>query len=161
MSRCRRVSGVNAKLTEGYSLSRLLTVVAIVIGLQTTTPASAREISGTAYVRDADTIVVAGTPIRLNGIDAPENSNRYGREATSFMERLLRGENVTCLLNGDRTYDRWVGTCYIDVDGAPVDLGAIVVANGHALDCRRYSGGRYRSLEPPGARSRLRQADYC
>jgi len=125
------------------------------------TAVEARQVTGTSYVRDADTVVVAGTPVRLNGIDAPETSNRYGREAKSFMERLLRGQTVTCELNGDRTYDRWVGTCFIDVDGQFVDIGAIVIANGHALDCRRYSGGRYRALEPAGARSRLRQANYC
>ncbi len=123
--------------------------------------AHAREVSGTARVRDADTIVVAGTPVRLNGIDAPENSTRVGKDATNFMKRLLRGETVACSLNGERTYDRWVGVCYIDVDGLWSDIGVIVVANGHALDCRRYSGGRYRSFEPSGARQRLRQASYC
>jgi endonuclease YncB( thermonuclease family) len=102
-----------------------------------------------------------GTPVRLNGVDAPETSTRYGRNAKAFMERLLRGEGVVCDLNGERTYDRWVGTCYISVEGQWTDIGAIVIANGHALDCRRYSGGRYRSLEPAGARSRLPQASYC
>jgi endonuclease YncB( thermonuclease family) len=125
------------------------------------TVAEAREVRGTAYVRDADTVVVAGTAVRLNGVDAPETSNRYGREAKSFMERTLRGRTVICDLNGERTYDRWVGTCFIEVDDGYVDIGAIVIANGHALDCRRYSGGRYRSLEPSGARSRLRQANCC
>lgn len=32
-------------------------------------------------VRDVDTIVVAGTPIRLNGGDGPETSTRIGKEA--------------------------------------------------------------------------------
>lgn len=123
--------------------------------------AEARQIVGTAYVRDADTIVVAGTPVRLNGVDAPETSTRYGRAAKTFMERLLRGEEVVCDLNGERTYDRWVGTCFILVNGQWSDIGSIIVANGHALDCRRYSDGRYRSLEPAGARSRLPQANYC
>ena len=123
--------------------------------------ALAREISGTARVRDADTIVVAGTPVRLNGIDAPENSTRAGRDATNFMKRLLRSETVACTLNGEKTYDRWVGVCYIAVDGQWSDIGAIVIANGHALDRRRFSGGRYRSFEPSGVRQRLRQARYC
>jgi micrococcal nuclease len=61
------------------------------------------------------------------------------------------------LLNGERTYDRWVGVCYLDGQ----DIGAIAVANGHALDCRRYSGGRYRDLEIPAARSRIQRAGYC
>ena len=32
-------------------------------------------------VRDVDTIIVAGTAVRLNGVDGPETSTRYGREA--------------------------------------------------------------------------------
>jgi micrococcal nuclease len=46
-----------------------------------------------------------------------------------------------------------------ELDGQ--DIGAIAVANGHALDCRRYSGGRYRDLETPAARSRIQRAGYC
>ena len=108
-------------------------------------------------VRDVDTIVVAGTPVRLNGLDGPETSTRVGREARSFMTRLVRGETVNCQLNGQRTYDRWVGICYLGGQ----DLAAIAVANGHALDCRRYSGRRYRDLETTAARSRIWRAGYC
>ena len=108
-------------------------------------------------VRDVDTIVVAGTPVRLNGLDGPETSTPIGREARAFMDRLVRGETVTCRLNGERTYDRWVGVCFLDGR----DVGAIAVANGFALDCARYSGGRYRDLETPAARSRIGRARYC
>ena len=108
-------------------------------------------------VRDVDTILVAGTPVRLNGLDGPELSTRIGQEARAFMTRLVRGETVTCRLNGERTHDRWVGVCFLDGE----DIGAIAVANGHALDCRRYSGGRYRDLETPAARSRIGRASYC
>ena len=139
-------------------------VFAAVLGavVLASSPIAARgALKGTAYVRDADTIVVAGVPVRLNGVDAPENSNRAGRDATAFMKRLLRGRVVTCDLNGERTYDRWVGICFIEDEGRAVDIGAVLVSRGYALDCRRYSGGRYRALEPPGARSRLSQASYC
>jgi len=142
------------------NLKHLLTVFTVVLCFSASS-VTAREITGRAYVRDADTVVVTGIPVRLNGVDAPELSNRYGRAAKAFMERLLRGERVVCDLNGDRTYDRWVGTCFIERNGNWVDIGALVIANGHALDCQRYSGGRYRSLEPAGARSRLPQANYC
>lgn len=123
------------------------------------TPALADQVleGRVTVVRDVDTIVVAGTPIRLNGLDGPETSTRVGREARAFMTRLVRGETVTCRLNGERTHDRWVGLCYLDGQ----DIGAIAVANGHALDCRRYSGGRYRDLETPAARSRIGRARYC
>lgn len=109
------------------------------------------------HVRDADTIVVDGTPVRLNGVDAPELKTRSGKDAKRWMVNYLRGKDVSCDLNGKRTYDRWVGVCYVD----GVDVGGAVIAAGHALDCRRYSGGRYRHLETPAAKSRIRRAGYC
>jgi len=131
---------------------------ALLIALLATPALADRILEGrVTVVRDVDTIVVAGTPVRLNGLDGPEVSTRSGREARTFMTRLVRGETVTCQLNGERTHDRWVGVCYLDGQ----DIGAIAVANGHALDCRRYSGGRYRELETPAARSRITRAGYC
>jgi endonuclease YncB( thermonuclease family) len=123
------------------------------------TPAHAeRVIEGrVTVVRDVDTIVVAGTPVRLNGLDGPETSTRVGQAARSFMVRLVRGKTVTCRLDGTRTYNRWVGICYLDGR----DIAAIAVANGHALDCRRYSGGRYNDLETRAAQSRIWRAGYC
>ncbi|MHA7826210.1 MAG: hypothetical protein ACX93P_01455 [Roseovarius sp.] len=53
------------------------------------TPADARQIDRTAYVSDADTIMVVGTSVRLNGGDVLETSTRDGRTAESFLERLL------------------------------------------------------------------------
>lgn len=130
----------------------------IFLGLLSGPAFADRTIEGrVTVVRDVDTIIVAGTPVRLNGLDGPETSTRIGREARAFMVRLVRGETVTCQLNGERTYDRLVGICYLGGQ----DIAAIAVANGHALDCRRYSGGRYRDLETPAARSRIRRAGYC
>ncbi len=106
-------------------------------------------------VRDVDTIIVAGTVVRLNGVDGPETSTRYGREARAFMTRLVQEGTLTCVLNGERTYDRWVGVCFIDRE----DTGAI--ASGFTLHCRRYSVGSYRDLETREARSRLDRASYC
>lgn len=108
-------------------------------------------------VRDVDTIVVAGTPVRLNGVDGPERSTPAGREATFFMQRLVGGKRITCELNGERTYDRWVGVCYLEGK----DIGAMAIAEGQALDCPRYSGGRYGGLETRAARSRIQRAGYC
>jgi endonuclease YncB( thermonuclease family) len=132
---------------------------AVLLSLLLSGPALAdRTIEGRVIVvHDVDTIVVAGTTVRLNGVDGPEVSNRAGRDARTFMTRLVRGEMVSCDLNGERTYDRWVGVCYLNGQ----DIGAIAVADGHALDCRRYSGGRYRDLETPAARSRIQRAGYC
>lgn len=120
---------------------------------------AAQTVSGkVTKVRDADTMVVKGVPIRLNGVDAPENGTKAGNEATSAMNRFVHGKTLNCELNGDRTHDRWVGVCLTE-EGH--DIGAVMIANGYALDCAQYSGGRYRDLEPAGARSRLSQARYC
>ena len=113
--------------------------------------------AGTLTIRDADTIVVDGTPVRLNGVDAPELKTRAGKSAKRWMVNYLAGKSVECQLNGERTYDRWVGVCYADGE----DIGAAVIAAGHALDCRRYSGGRYSHLETPEAKARIRRAGYC
>lgn len=101
--------------------------------------------AGAAQIRDADTIVVDGTPVRLQGVDAPELGTRAGQAAKRWMVHFLRGKEVRCEL----TYDRWVGVCF--TDGG--DIGAAVIGVGHALDCARYSGGRYqRDLRRPQQR---------
>lgn len=142
---------INARACSGLLIGALFSL--------TLTPAQAeRSIEGrVTVVRDVDTIVVAGTPVSLNGLDGPETSTRAGQEARNFMVRLVRGKAVTCRLDGSRTYDRWVGVCHLDGR----DIAAIAVASGHALDCRRYSGGRYRDLEIRAAQSRIRRAGYC
>lgn len=139
-------------------MNRILTVMLIVLVSAASASQARSTVEGrVTQVRDGDTIVVAGVPIRLNGVDAPELGTRAGNSARAFMVRLTRGKTVTCRLNGDRTYDRWVGICFAEGQ----DIAAALIANGYALDCRRYLGGRYRSLEPGGARARLPQARYC
>ncbi|PSL17311.1 hypothetical protein CLV88_11984 [Shimia abyssi] len=116
-----------------------------------------RTIEGHARVRDVDTVVVAGVPVRLDGVDGPELGTRTGNAAKRWMVEYLRGKTVTCKLNGERTYDRFVGRCH---EGGN-DIGAAAISAGHAFDCRRYSGGRYRHLETPAAKSRIPRSAYC
>lgn len=131
-----------------------IAVVALSVMASTVTAAS---VSGEAYIRDIDTIVVAGTPVRLNGVDGPELGTRAGQDAKRWMVNYLRGKEVTCELTGAKTYDRYVGTCFV----AGEDIGAAAIAAGQALDCRRYSGGKYRGLETSAAKSRIKRAKYC
>ncbi|QQA41509.1 thermonuclease family protein [Pelagovum pacificum] len=110
------------------------------------------------HVRDVDTFEVDGIAIRLNGIDGPELNEPHGRQASAFMQQLVDGRTVTCALNGERNGDRLIGVCFLDGQ----DVGALAIAQGLALDCRRYSGGRYAHLEQPGAVQRLGgRAGYC
>lgn len=63
------------------------------------------------HVRDGDTIVVAGQPVRLSALDCPERNEPGGAAATALMRRLTGGATVTCELDGTRSYDRVVGYC--------------------------------------------------
>ena len=47
-------------------------------------------------VRDVDTIVVAGAPVRLEGVDGPQTRTRAGWDARAFMNRIAYAETVRC-----------------------------------------------------------------
>ncbi len=133
-------------------------VSAIVITILMATPAFATPIYGPAKVIDGDTLYVGNIKVRLQGIDAPERGKPGGSFATRSLRSVIGLSKVRCELTGDVTYDRMVGVC---TNAAGQDLAAEVIRAGAALDCAHYSGGRYRSLEPDGARQRLSQARYC
>lgn len=46
------------------------------------------------------------------------------------MTELVMGKQVRCELNGEKTYDRWGGVCYLN----GTDIGASVIGAGLALD---------------------------
>lgn len=109
------------------------------------------------HVRDVDTVEVNDLPVRLNGVDGPELNERGGKAAKVWMQKLALRKPVRCWLNGDRTHDRWVGTCYINKNE---DIGALAIAAGQARDCPRYSGGKYAQYET-GASRKLPSHGYC
>lgn len=110
------------------------------------------EIKGRAYVIDGDTISIGGTKIRLAGIDAPELDMPWGQKSKWAMVAICSGQTITAELDGERSYDRLVGTCFLP-DGR--DIGAELIKTGLALDLPQYSRGKYRCFEPEGARKRL------
>jgi micrococcal nuclease len=125
----------------------LLTVLATMHASADTITAIDPNLSGTVtHVRDGDTIEVSGVPVRLNGVSAPEGRERYGAEATAFMRELVAGKDVRCILNGERSYDRVIGRCFLDGQ----DIGAAIIETGWARDCPRYSGGRYAAEDRAG-----------
>ena len=113
-------------------------------------------ISGTALVHDGDTLRLDGYAIRLEGVDAEELTEPNGYRAKAGLQSLIRG-SVTCTVTGEKTYDRYVAVCFSN----GVNLNAEMIRLGYALDCKRYSGGKYRSLEPLRIRERLIQKPYC
>lgn len=114
------------------------------------------EVRGPCWVIDGDTIDINGTRIRLAGIDAPELDDPYGQGAKFLLIRLCKGQVIRAVTEGDQSYDRSVATCYLP-DGR--DLSAEMVRAGMAIDWRKFSGGKYRHLEPEGIRKKLWRCD--
>jgi micrococcal nuclease len=108
-------------------------------------------------VRDGDTIEVGKIPIRLNGVSAPELKEPLGSQSRQLIRDLVGGKRVRCELNGKKTYDRYVGVCYL----GERDIGAAVIEAGLALDCPRFSGGRYAGIESVAARRAIKLPKYC
>ena len=142
-------------------MKRILTAFVIgstLIGASTDIFADPTTLTGTvSKVRDGDTIEVGKIPIRLNGVSAPELKELLGPKSKAFMTELVMGKRVRCELDGSKTHDRFVGICYLDEQ----DIGARVIANGLALDCPRFSGGRYADYEVTGAVMLMKLPKYC
>lgn len=136
---------------------RLLVLFALLLS---TIPALAAQTiltGNVTKVRDGDTIEVGKIPIRLNGVSAPEMKEPLGPQSKAFMSNLVMGKRVRCKLDGTTTHDRWVGICYREGQ----DIGAAVIGAGLALDCPRFSGGRYENFERRGAAGLIKLPEYC
>lgn len=126
--------------------------------------AAERRLVGRAHAIDGDGVAVAGIPVRLEGIVAPEIAHPElgieeepgGSEAAAFMARLVNGRTLVCELTGERSHGRPVGVCRLRGQ----DVGAAVIAAGLARDCPRFSKGRYAQLKQPVAKV-LPLPSYC
>lgn len=139
---------------------RNLTTLSAIAGLLFCGPlnASGERLQGRViHIRDIDTIVVEGVPVRLNGLDGPELSEPMGQEAKVWLVELLTDTVVSCDLTGAKTYDRMVGTCYLP-NGT--DLAQIIISKGFGRDCPRYSGGKYAPFETPNSKKH-KVHSYC
>lgn len=108
-------------------------------------PGAAETLSGPALVVDGDTLKLGGEKIRLHGIDAPEkdqtcrrgNGAEYhcGARSLVALEDFISGRPVRCEAGERDRYQRLIARCYLGT----VDLGAWMVAQGHAVAFTRYS----------------------
>ena len=113
-------------------------------------------VRGRCWVVDGDTIVIDRLHIRLAGIDAPELDHPWGQQSKWTMVRLCKGQMITARIKPEMSYDRVVAECFLP-DGR--DLAAELVKAGLALDWPKFSGGKYRHLEPADARRKLWRAN--
>ncbi|MEY9592268.1 endonuclease YncB(thermonuclease family) [Bradyrhizobium yuanmingense] len=138
--------------------------LALAISALPTVSVYADDLAGQASVIDGDTIEIHGARIRLWGIDAPEStqlcrnddSNLYqcGRAAATALAGLLWAikRPVQCTPVDRDQFGRTVATCQLGVPGP--DIGHWLVANGHALDWRQYSKGKYSDAQRSAEQSK-------
>ena len=141
-------------------MQRTILIITLLLATETASIAHADPTTLTGivtHVRDGDTIEVGKVPIRLDGVSAPELKEPLGPRSKQFMRDLVDGKSVRCELNGKKTYDRFVGVCYLEGK----DIGAAVIKAGLALDCPKFSGGRYKSVEMMAARDAIKLPGYC
>jgi len=91
-------------------------------------------LAGRAEVIDGDTLRVAERTVRLLHIDAPETDQPGGAAATARLVALTQGRRVTCRREASDAYGRDLAFCSV----GELDLGAAMVAAGHAAAYRRY-----------------------
>lgn len=116
----------------------------------------ARVIGQVTRVSDGDTLWVRPGPsapgerrakplkIRIDGIDAPERCQPWGRESTEALRTRLMGRTVEVDLRGRDDYRRWLGRVEHDGD----DVAAWLVREGHAWSYHyRHGAGAYAALE--------------
>lgn len=102
-------------------------------------------LTGRADIVDGDTIKIAGTRIRLYGIDAPEkNQTCYddrgvayacGRRAAEALGKRIEGLDLVCEPKDTDRYGRIVARC----SQGNTDINAWMVAHGWALAYRQFS----------------------
>lgn len=90
-------------------------------------------------VHDGDTITVlqgkTDYKIRLDGIDAPELSQAYGKVAKKFASDFAYGRTATVKVSGVDRYGRYLGEVFVDGKS----LNRAVLAAGLAWWYRQYS----------------------
>jgi endonuclease YncB( thermonuclease family) len=132
-----------AVVTPGrFRLGRIsVAAFAVALALLCVDGASAQDLRGKVVrVADGDTITVLldrhPVPVRLNGIDAPERGQAFGRKAREFTAKLALHNEVTIRGFGQDRFRRTLGEVYLP-DGR--SLNHELVRAGYAWWFRRYS----------------------
>lgn len=124
-------------------------------------PRSLLYVYGTATVQDGDTLHVAGWPVRLLGVAAPEikhpgrkTDEPGGQEAKAAMVEMIQGRPTVCKIVAADTRRRLVGICRRDEDG--LDVGEELIRRELARSCPSFST-RYEAVD----HGTLPRAAYC
>lgn len=104
---------------------------------------AAQSITGRVrYVVDGDSIYMTShrPQVRLWGVNTPEIGERGYDAATDYLERIAKGQNITCQIMHRDKYGRTVGRCYLS---GGRDIGRMMVESGHAKEMLGFSKGYY------------------
>lgn len=137
--------------------ARLWLALALALALP---PAGAASFSGVVTrVTDGDTLWVrpasGGPPrsLRLQGMDAPEICQAHGRQARAALAARVQGRPVRVRAHARDDYGRRLARVSTPAD---TDVGAWMVANGHAWSYRfRRDPGPYATQERLARQARL------
>lgn len=106
--------------------------------------AHAAVVAGPATVVDGDSLEIAGTRVRLHGIDAPEAQQtcdrngeawRCGEEARRQLAEIIGASRVECVGHEKDQYGRLLAQC----TAGYTDINRTMVETGWALAFRKYS----------------------
>jgi endonuclease YncB( thermonuclease family) len=109
--------------------------------------AAEETVTARAAVVDGGTLRLDGHAIRIWGIAVPPANKPEGMRATIELFKLIDGRIVSCHMEGGGSPR--IGKC----EAGGLDVGALMVDNGHARDCVAQTGARYR-IQEQRARSR-------
>lgn len=106
-------------------------------------------------VYDGDHISIQGKDkkiysIRLQGVDAPEDKQSYGKKARKKLDDLVGDKDVKVIVYKKDMYDRYVGSVYLNGQ----DIGLKMIEAGMAWHFKRFSGE-----QTSDARSRYAKAE--
>lgn len=120
--------------------------------------ALSQEFSGRVVgVSDGDTITVLtdGAPrkVRLSGIDCPEKSQAFGRQAKEFTSSHVFSRQVKVISLGQDRYGRTIGEVILP---SGENLSDLLLSNGYAWWYQKYSTDEHRhDLEENARRLKL------
>ena len=118
-----------------------ITAVLLLAGLVFATPPKViEEFSGKVIgVTDGDTIKVLvnkeTVKVRLEGIDAPESGQSYGKKAKEALAEMVAGKTVTVKKTGTDKYQRTLGIMIV----GDVDANAKLIEDGWAWHFKKYN----------------------
>lgn len=138
------IRGLGA-LALGGLLGLVLSIISPVDLSRAAAPDRAEEnVAGHARVMDGDTLDIAGTRVRLEGIDAPESGQQCrasrgswdcGMAATRALAALVAGREVRCEGSERDSYGRLIAICRVGT----TEINAEMVRRGLAWAFVRYS----------------------